>query len=71
VGQAAPAQFRAFQPVEHEQRRLNASKLLERQVELNQPAIAGTRYAYLVYWLLHEHRLASLQTDLETALRNG
>src|SRR5216684_7996308 len=33
-GMAASAQFRAFEPVEHEQRAFDPPKLLERQVEL-------------------------------------
>ena len=38
-GVAAPTQFRALQPVEHEQRAFDAPKLLERQIELVLPAV--------------------------------
>src|SRR5215831_20431520 len=38
-GVAAPAQFGALQPVEHEQRAFDAPQLLERQIELVLPAI--------------------------------
>ena len=40
-GMAAPAELRAFQPVEHEQRALDAPQFLERQVELVLPAVGG------------------------------
>ena len=34
AGVAAPAQFWAFEPIEHEQRALDSSQFLQRQIEL-------------------------------------